>query len=602
MAYDESFPDPSPRTLALIADAEQKFNGASAGIVADVLQEEDSNADPYVMPQIGGGRRQPSPAPVQTPTRLRTYITPTDRAKDLDIIVKSNANRAALASTAAMLQPSAPAGGRSGSHSVSPGPINSPLLPNSPLPPNGPPATHGPLPLIGSLSSNVPDDHLSSHLQPGMLHGYSYGSAAFAHGHYGQPGHPPPIYGGPPGSGLPPQNPHYGLPQQSQAPQQLQYGQQHPAPSVYAPNQPGQGFPSHYGPYGYSYGGHPIHPTHPSGPHGQLQSRKTSSDYQRSPPHDAWEVQVSHSSLSTTAASLNSENPRQSPAPQPLPSKTPHVPEQSTFDAFLVAGGFQSLAIPNGPPRTHSSLPAVQVTPPTPAVVNPDASHKLQTSLSSGFSTDAVSPISSLPTAIDDIFGVNDASNFQSNHEGADSDDPDALGESPTLGCLSKEKRRILEDGFDQLNEVAQKTSEATGLSIFQIIKRWNTATTHVKSGWNIYQQYFKEHRAEELDRVPEANRPLGKFFLLFVFLIFDLQQLPAGAVIPVAIVSSAYQAFQKTYPDRADKILQVFNQTLELQESEVTLAQRGRLFKQHVEALDKLVSWLFLLLLLLSF
>ena len=485
--YDKSFPEPSPRTLAAVTEAEQICRGVPIS-ASGAAQDAAPDLDPFVLPQIGGGRCQPMPAPEQTPSKLRPHIKPTERAKDSKIIAKSNANRAELVSAALSTAQPNDGAGRASSYSASPAPFNAPLPPSA-------------------------DTRLSPHPHPAPPSAYPYGASSFLQAPYGQPGHL--VYGRPP--------------EQGQLPQNAQYGHQNPAPSGYTQGQMAsiaQGFPLPYGPYGtYAYGGHPP------GVHNQLMAQPNPSavDPHQIPTHlipnflsFAPSGNIHRPSRVLSEASCTpSEIPHTPSDVLPVPSEASPVPTLSdapaaslgashvkrtqrsnTFDAFLKAGEFQTLTIPDGPvlsaaPSSPNPSTTVHIIPPTPADIG-----------SNGTSKSYTHPPAEPPVVIDDIFG--DGEDIFSATEPRDNDSNDEEGntggESPIMGRLSKEKRAALEDGFQQLDKVAQRTSEATGLSVMQIIKRWNTATTHVKSSWNIYQQYFKQKRDQEIRRLPESN------------------------------------------------------------------------------------------------
>ncbi len=95
-----------------------------------------------------------------------------------------------------------------------------------------------------------------------------------------------------------------------------------------------------------------------------------------------------------------------------------------------------------------------------------------------------------------------------------------SLESSPTIGRLSNNSRKALNDGFDELDTVLKRISNATGLPPIQIVERWDATKTRVVNSWNIYQGYFEERREQELSRLPPEERPHVSVYTMFILLL----------------------------------------------------------------------------------
>jgi hypothetical protein len=79
--------------------------------------------------------------------------------------------------------------------------------------------------------------------------------------------------------------------------------------------------------------------------------------------------------------------------------------------------------------------------------------------------------------------------------------------DSPTLGRLSRDKQKALTEGFVALDQLAKEIAEASGLSVAQIVERWNGGTLRSRNSWNIYQSYFKKNLDQEVKRLITYKR-----------------------------------------------------------------------------------------------
>jgi hypothetical protein len=132
---------------------------------------------------------------------------------------------------------------------------------------------------------------------------------------------------------------------------------------------------------------------------------------------------------------------------------------------------------------------------------------------------------------------------------------------SQTLAIVDKE----LADMDIKLNEL----SKSAGISITNILKRWNTTKTRGASLWNTYQQYFTAYKAEELGR-----------------LNLDPTTQATGL-----IRSQAYVAFRKAYPDTWPQVLGVWAQCAELENGNKSVQQRALAFRRTWRTICDIVS-----------
>ena len=87
----------------------------------------------------------------------------------------------------------------------------------------------------------------------------------------------------------------------------------------------------------------------------------------------------------------------------------------------------------------------------------------------------------------------------------------DHLTDSPTVGRLSSEKSAALKKGLQEVDKSLKDLSKTTGLSVTQIIDRWQLVQFRLPTLWNIYQQYFNENAEDELQRLASEQRPHRK-------------------------------------------------------------------------------------------
>lgn len=197
-----------------------------------------------------------------------------------------------------------------------------------------------------------------------------------------------------------------------------------------------------------------------------------------------------------------------------------------------------------------------------------------------------VTPVSRLRTSMPDL---EDGSTDEENLDGHPN--YDKLGESPTVGRLSKASRDALIDGFKKLDDLLKQTSAETGLSVIQIIERWDGAKNRAPMTWNIYQAFFEVSQEKEISRLDEQDRPHRKFFFYPSMSSNPTIHALAGAIPSKATIAAAYERFKLKFPDTYDQILQAWYRVRQLTESSgLSVSKRSREFRKFVESIDNLV------------
>ena len=149
--------------------------------------------------------------------------------------------------------------------------------------------------------------------------------------------------------------------------------------------------------------------------------------------------------------------------PTPIPSVNPKRSKRS-----LSTSG--DLRLPPGPNDT----PLLKASPPTPIP--------------------SVTPKHSLPTGAD----------IPTNYRLLLDDD------SPTIGRLSKGKEDALITGLGSLDRLVKEIAVSSGLSVTQIVERWNGGTPRSLNSWNIYQAYIKQNLDHEIGRLITTKKSKG--------------------------------------------------------------------------------------------
>lgn len=161
--------------------------------------------------------------------------------------------------------------------------------------------------------------------------------------------------------------------------------------------------------------------------------------------------------------------------------------------------------------------------------------------------------------------------------------------------------RKVLQDGFEELDACIQRIGAKTGLNSAQIVERWDATKTRVVNSWNIYQSFFEERRDQELARLdPEVHthREQCPPFCAIFDVNFDL----VGAIPNKATISACYDLFKLSKPDTYDSILRSwYRLRLMTDGSDMSMSKCARDFKKHAEKIDALVGAISSLLLLFS-
>jgi len=146
----------------------------------------------------------------------------------------------------------------------------------------------------------------------------------------------------------------------------------------------------------------------------------------------------------------------------------PHGPLTLIFDNQ----DFTPLSIPPGP----NDVPSLNVSPPTP--------------IGTATPIGAATPIgTATPKRPSSPAGDHSYSHLLDN-------------DSPTVGRLSKKKEKALITGLGELDRLVKEIADSSGLSVSQIVERWNGGTPRSLNSWNVYQVYFKKKLAQEIDRL----------------------------------------------------------------------------------------------------
>lgn len=144
----------------------------------------------------------------------------------------------------------------------------------------------------------------------------------------------------------------------------------------------------------------------------------------------------------------------------------------------------------------------------------------------------------------------------------------------PQVGRPSKEVLEMLEQAFSDINALVRQLSMETGLSIENILTRWNLQTGRAKNAWNMYQKYFKANLTQELCRighkVPEGEK--------------DPQ-------ISQKTKAECLSLFKEAHGDAWEDILHIANKIEELDGKDITsLQKRALAFEKGRRQMEKLV------------
>ncbi|PPQ82420.1 hypothetical protein CVT26_013270 [Gymnopilus dilepis] len=144
---------------------------------------------------------------------------------------------------------------------------------------------------------------------------------------------------------------------------------------------------------------------------------------------------------------------------------------------------------------------------------------------------------------------------------------------SSVMGRLSDEAIEALRDGLGELDGVIAKIIAATGLSLKQILNRWQPPVPRHLNLWNIYQKYFQTNTQKELNRLRGKGRSTKD---------------PSKA--NMTTIRSAYRAFRKEEPNYKG-ILDLFWRIHEIDGSNTSLNGRYRDFQKYVNTIRRLAE-----------
>ncbi|KAG1745420.1 uncharacterized protein EDB91DRAFT_1246290 [Suillus paluster] len=140
------------------------------------------------------------------------------------------------------------------------------------------------------------------------------------------------------------------------------------------------------------------------------------------------------------------------------------------------------------------------------------------------------------------------------------------------VGRRSDEMNTAMDEHFELIDGIINQLALKTGFSMQQVLNLFLKSHSHIHNvinHWNVYGQYFKLYRLQELERA-------GK---------------DGNMIITSAIQQECYGCFQTAYPDTWQEILETFDEAWTFTWSPVTVRQRsqefGRLTRKVTSLLD---------------
>ena len=111
---------------------------------------------------------------------------------------------------------------------------------------------------------------------------------------------------------------------------------------------------------------------------------------------------------------------------------------------------------------------------------------------------------------LSDIFGDDDDNIFDFN-------DDEWVDEGPRApGRVSKENQRLLQEGFQEVINIAKRVAAATNLAVGQVFDQWSAARSRkhlIKNMWNLYLRFFKKNALSEIGRLSDGTHRYGVAF-----------------------------------------------------------------------------------------
>ena len=89
-------------------------------------------------------------------------------------------------------------------------------------------------------------------------------------------------------------------------------------------------------------------------------------------------------------------------------------------------------------------------------------------------------------------------------------------------GRVSNENRRLLQQGFQEVIEIAKKVAAATNLAVGQVFDQWSAARSRkhlIKNMWNLYLRFYKKNTLAEIGRLSDGAYRVGRVTLFSVIL-----------------------------------------------------------------------------------
>jgi hypothetical protein len=218
----------------------------------------------------------------------------------------------------------------------------------------------------------------------------------------------------------------------------------------------------------------------------------------------------------------------------------------------------------------HMEVPTTIFTPSTPEIFNSPHSPLEGTPPPPGGTTPLLE--STPPPPDSKVVSSNDAASPPYEEE---SEHPSALQKG---GRISKVNHKLLEEGFEVIDEAYARLAEATGFTEDRVVALWNKHSHRGTRGynpWNIYESYLAANLVEELVRAG-----------------FDVPVDIKWEEVTHAQRQLCYEAFQKEYPgDAWEEILHVFDLARKCEPTGSTFNKRTSVFNKLFSHLTRLVS-----------
>ena len=144
------------------------------------------------------------------------------------------------------------------------------------------------------------------------------------------------------------------------------------------------------------------------------------------------------------------------------------------------------------------------------------------------------------------------------------------------VGRVSDSVLTMLNEGFDEINEMFSKLAARVRMPFHQVSDRYIRQHSHSHGGniWNLYSKYFTENTEQELARLPKGEHVMGT---------------------PTTdIRKRCYALFKEEYKDTYTMILETWKEAKELENMGGTIVQRQQLFDKSTKNLNHTVCQYF--------